>query len=198
MLAREIKRERDRESKQTNFDGQLSNFKLFCFPCHPDVVQRRHLKVVQNVFFRRYLNANKKILGADFWQQRRKHICTSGHVNWRQKQIGRSVEILYPYNTREDGVIDSTLFIQLILDINLHCLYTTNRSCRLKHFQLNISQCRCYCIWSLAWHQLRLINYSNFTKALFGRRRWTTGLAQLSIMYGIMLCVCCITFFNLS
>ena len=31
MLAREIKRERDRESKQTNFDGQLSNFKLFVF-----------------------------------------------------------------------------------------------------------------------------------------------------------------------
>ena len=53
--------------------------------------------------------------------------------------------LLYPHNNCEDGVSDSILFIQLILDINLQCLYTTNRTRRLKHFQLNINQCRCYC-----------------------------------------------------
>ena len=50
---------------------------------------------------------------------------------------------LYQYNNREDGVSDSNLFIQLILDTHLQCLYTSNSYSRLKHFELNINQCIC-------------------------------------------------------
>ena len=52
-------------------------------------------------------------------------------------------DIIDYYNNREDGVSDSNLFIQLTLDINLQCLYTTNWSRRLKHFQLNLNQSGC-------------------------------------------------------
>ena len=53
--------------------------------------------------------------------------------------------LLYPYYNRESGVSDSNFFIQLPLGINLQCLNTMNWRHRLKHFQININQCRCYC-----------------------------------------------------
>ena len=44
-------------------------------------------------------------------------------------------DLLYPYNNREDGVVESNLYFQLTFNINLQCLYTSNWSHRLKHFQ---------------------------------------------------------------